>query len=303
MSFFNEGPGLFTSFNNINPPGDLTTFQPYLDAGLSRVNVFTFVPNNSLPTNGDWFTTNAGGQPQGLDTWGTGTPNAWADLFEQFTQEHVQIGFTFGGAGATANLGSMMAGLNNSSTDFENFVKTLQFYHVSFIHFDIESTWETPPGFSDQFQAFAENLLQTAGGTIAIEIGASAPIGTVNGASSEAPSFLTSAFVSKHHIYFNVYTYYELEVDNVIAENTPWIPSKTDISPDRILFSVSCNATTPAPEGQLVFKDFMKSFLASDLKAAVEQQGYLGFTTWVWWQHTETYPSKNCLLLFGASAI
>lgn len=300
MSTLATGPGLFASFNNTNPPADLSPFQDYLDAGLKRLCVFTFIPNAQLPTTPEWYTTKEGNQPQGLDTCGTGTVEAWASLFQQFQQAGVQVGFTFGGEGATDSLGTMLDSLNSSSEDFSNFMATLESYNVSYLHFDIEGSWATPSGFSEPFQTFAENVSSASNGAMAIEIGASAPIGTVDGSSSQSPAYLTPGFVAENNIFFNVYTYYTLEVENTVSSNTPWIPSNTNIPPSHILFSLTCNNTSPAPSGQLVFDVFMDDFPDSDLLSTVKNQNYLGFTTWVWWQ-TSTYPSDNCLALFQAS--
>jgi len=301
MANLNAGPGLYASLNNINPPSDLSEFEPFLDAGLQRYCAFVFVPNSTLPTTMDWYTTVNGSQPQGLDTNGTGTTESWAAFFKMFADQGVQVGFTFGGEGGTNGLGPMLEGLNNSTSGFSQFVATLQSYNVSFIHFDIEGSWATPPGFIDQFQQFAQTLTLVSKGTIAIEVGASAPIGTVDNSPSQAPAYLTPAFVQQNSIFFNVYTYYTLEVDNVVSSNTPWIPCDTDIPASNILFSVTCNNTTPAPSGQMDFTDFMNEFPSSELLSTVKNEGYLGFDTWVWWQ-TPIYPQSNCLALFQQSA-
>ena len=301
MSILNTGPGIFASFNNINPPSDLSEFQSFLDDGLSRVTVFTFVPNNNLPITMDWYTTKAGGQPQGLDTNGTGTTSDWADLFDQFTQQDVQVGFTFGGEGATANLGTMMEDLNASFFRLRQLRQHAAVLSRQLYPLRHRRHLGNPPGFIDQFQQFVENLTSVSKGTIAVEVGASAPIGTVDGSDSQAPSYITPSFVQANNVYFNVYTYFELEVDNVVASNTPWVPSGTSISPSQILFSLTCNATTPAPSGQMDFTDFMAAFPSSDLLSTVKSQDYAGFTTWIWWQNTSTYPTANCLSLFEAS--
>ena len=286
------GKGMYATFGNINTPG-MSTFQSYIDGGLARMSVFTFVPSaTSLPVTADWYTSSAG-QPQGLSTSGNSTVETWQGLFQALHQAGVAIGFVFGGQGATVNIGPMMEGLNANPTDFAAFVETLQSYHVSYIEFDIETTWDTPPGFSEQFATFAENLTSHSNGSIAIFVGASAPVGTVNGAGSNIPSSINPAFVAANNIYFIVYTYYQLEVANVLDDPTPWIPSETAIDPIRIGFSVTCNASTDVPSGQIGFSTFMEGFPNSYFRTTVEEKGYMGMFCWVWWCNNSLYPEAN----------
>ncbi|MEM9292805.1 MAG: hypothetical protein AAGD01_14075 [Acidobacteriota bacterium] len=294
-----RGKGLYATFVNVNAP-NISVFQSYLDGGLRRLSVFVFVPGtDSLPTTAGWYTTKEGNQPQGLDTNGSSTVQSWQQLFSELNQQGVDVGFVFGGEGGTRHLGTMLKGLNADEQSFRQFVEVLQSYHVSYIEFDIEGTWDTPPDFATEFQAFAQNLTTQSGGEISILIGASAPVGTVDGASSNLPSYLDNDFAVAHNVYFNVYTYYTLEVDNVLTDPSPWIPSDTSIGSDRIGFAVSSNAKTHAPEGQVNFTEFMQSFPSSTFRSTVAES-YLGMCVWVWWHRERMYPSANVLELFEA---
>ncbi len=291
-----KGKGMYATFVNIDTP-DVSVFQPYVSGGLKRLSVFVFEPSaTSLPTTVDWFTTKAGHQPQGLDTNGGSTVGDWQGLFQSLDEQGVAIGFVFGGEGGTGDLGPMMQALNGSSTSFADFVKSLQAYHVSYIEFDIEGTWDTPPGFADHFESFASNLRTHSAGSISILVGASAPVGTVDGAGSNMPSYVTNDFVTANNVFFNVYTYYLLEVANVLDDPTPWIPT-TEIDPSRIAFSVTCNARQPAPSGQITFSAFMDGFPDSYFLKKVKAD-YLGMFVWVWWQKESDYPEENLKALF-----
>ncbi len=293
-----KGLGMYATFVNIDTP-QKSVFQSYIEEGLARLSVFVFIPKASpLPTAASWYTTTSGQQPQGLDTNGSSTEEDWQGLFGDLKKAGVEVGFVFGGEGNVAEIGPMMKGLNESQSDFEDFVKTLQSYHVSYLEFDIEGTWDTPDGFADQFEAFAKNLKTQSDGSISIFVGASAPVGEVNGVSSNMPSFVDNEFVSSNNIFFNVYTYYQLEVANVLENDTPWIPT-TVIDQDRIAFAVTCNDRSKPPQGQVLFSTFIKGLPDSSFLQKV-QEDYLGFFVWIWWQGDSDYPMKNLRTLFGA---
>ncbi|MEM9292802.1 MAG: hypothetical protein AAGD01_14060 [Acidobacteriota bacterium] len=294
-----RGRGLYATFPNIDTPAT-STFQNYLSNGLRRFSVFVFVPGTeSLPTTADWYTTEDGGQPQGLNTNGGSTVQSWQQFFSELNQQGVEVGFVFGGEGGTENLGTMLKGLNADAQSFSAFVEVLRSYHVSYIEFDIEGSWDTPPDFATEFQAFAQNLTTQSSNQISTVIGASAPVGTVNGLASNIPSYLDHDFAAAHNVYFNVYTYYTLEIDNVLNDPSPWLPSDTLISPSQIGFAVTANATTPAPPGQVTFTEFMQDFPNSTFRNTVEEN-YSGMTVWVWWHGATKYPSSNVFELFQA---
>ncbi|MEM8962250.1 MAG: hypothetical protein AAGD38_12275, partial [Acidobacteriota bacterium] len=160
-------------------------------------------------------------------------------------------------------------------------------------------SWATPAGFADQFEIFAVNLNKYSQGSIAVLIGASSPVGTVNGSPSSIPESVDQDFVTANNVFFNVYTYFELEVASVLDDPSPWLPTDTKVDPDRIAFAVTCNATSMADAGQVPFTEFIANFPGSQILKSVEE-AYLGFFVWIWWQNKPLYPVENLDALFKA---
>ena len=201
--------------------------------------------------------------------------------------------FVFGGQGRTTYLGDMIKNLNADAGDFDDFVRTLQGYNVSFIEFDIETSWDFDSTFADQFESFAE---QMAAAGMPVIVGASAPIGTVNTDwSSNAPAWLDGTFAAKNQVYFNVYTYATDEYANVVS-GTDWLPTNTNgVAASQIMFSITSNNTKPATATFIDYADFVAAWPTCAMMKAIDRDGYAGVVVWVWWENFSPYVNTEAL--------